>query len=120
MKYTPASIVTQGTESSTDATERRVLSRKALAKEKRQAAYQSAKARRSTDPRYLAMKEAAKLQRRATYQKAKDHRKVVAADAKAKRKAECSAKCASRRHEADRELMKLVTFVIQGSAPQND
>ena len=79
MKRTPASI-TQDAGKSADANERRALSQKELAKEKRHSMYQSAKERRATDPRYLAMKEAAKVQRRAAYQKVKDRRKAVAAD----------------------------------------
>jgi hypothetical protein len=110
----------QDTETSPNANERRVLSRKELAKEKRHAMYQSAKARRATDPRYLAMKEAVKVQRRAAYQKVKERRKAVAAEVKAKQKAEHSADCAKRRGETDLELMKLVTWVIKGSAAQND
>jgi len=82
--------------------------------------YQSAKERRATDPRYLAMKEAAKVQRRAAYQNVKDRRKAVAADEKAKRKAEHTVTCARRREEADRELMKLVTWMAKSSIPQND
>ena len=74
-------------ESSADATEPRVLSYKELAKEKRHAMYQLAKARRATDPRYLSMLEALKLQRRAAYQKVMDRRKAEAAEAKAKVKA---------------------------------
>ena len=100
--------------------ERRVVSQKALAKEKRQALYQSAKARRATDPRYLAMKEAVKVQRRAVYQKVKERRKATAAGEKAKRKAEHTAACASRREKADSELMKLVTWMSKSSIPQND
>ncbi len=82
--------------------------------------YQSAKERRATDPRYLAMKEAAKVQRRAAYQKVKDRRKVAAADEKAKRKVEHAVASARRREEANRELMKLVTWVTKSSVPQND
>jgi len=100
--------------------ERRVVSQKALAKEKRQALYQSAKARRATDPRYLAMKEAVKVQRRAVYQKVKERRKATAAGEKAKRKAEHTAACASRREKTDSELMKLVTWMSKSSIPQND
>ena len=100
--------------------ERRVVSQKALAKEKRQALYQSAKARRATDPRYLAMKEAVKVQRRAAYQKVKERRKATAAGEKAKRKSEHTVACARRRVESDRELMKLVTWMSKSSIPQND
>jgi hypothetical protein len=100
--------------------ERRVLSQRELAKEKRQAMYQSAKARRATDPRYLAMKEAAKLQRRAAYQKVRERRKAVLADEKAKRRSARSVECTNRRTEADRELMKLVSTMLKGSTAQND
>jgi hypothetical protein len=61
-----------------DDSERRVLSRKALAKEQRRAAYQKAKQRRDSDPRYLLMKQQAKEQRRAAYQKVKERRKAEA------------------------------------------
>jgi hypothetical protein len=100
--------------------ERRVVSQKVRAKEKRQALYQSAKARRATDPRYLAMKEAAKAQRRAAYQKVKERRKATTADEKARRKSEHTVACAHRREESDRELMKLVTWLSKSSIPQND
>ncbi len=59
-----------------DDAERRILTRKELAKEQRRAAYQRQKAQRATDPRYLAMKEAAKEQRRAAYQKLKEGRQA--------------------------------------------
>jgi len=111
---------TQDAGASAGADERRVLSQRELAKEKRHSMYQSAKERRATDPRYLAMKEAAKVQRRAAYQKVKDRRKAVAADEKAKRKAEHTVACTRRREASDRELMKLVTRVSKSSIPQND
>jgi cell division protein FtsN len=57
-----------------DDSERRILTRKELAKEQRQAAYKKAKEQRATDPRHLAMKEAAREQRRAQYQKLKQGR----------------------------------------------
>ncbi len=119
MKLTPVST-SRGVQTPVDENERRVLSQKELAKEKRHALYQGAKARRATDPRYLAMKQAAKVQRRAAYQKAKERRKTAAADEKAKRKVERAVQCASRRSEADRELMQLVTWVRNGSTAQND
>jgi hypothetical protein len=119
VKYISAAI-TQNATPSVGANERRVLSRKELAKETRHAMYQSAKARRATDPRYLAMKEAAKMRRRVVYQKARDRWKAAAADEKAKRKLERNAQCASRRGAADRELMQLVTWVRNGSTAQND
>lgn len=106
--------------SQAEADERRVLSRKELAKAKRQALYQSAKERRATDPRYLAMKESAKVQRRAAYQKVKERRKVVVADEKAKRKVERATEYSARRSVADQELMKLVSWVVAGSTAQND
>jgi hypothetical protein len=119
MKHTQTSI-TQDAERSSDTGERRVLSQKELAKEKRHAAYQRAKEQRATDSRYLAMKEAAKVQRRAAYQKVKDRRKAAAAVEKAKRKAAHAVACARRREESDRELMKLVTWMAKSSIPQND
>jgi hypothetical protein len=97
-----------------------VLTQREVAKERRQAAYQSAKARRATDPRYLAAKEAAKVQRRAAYQKAKERRKSAVADEKAKRKAAHTVECETRRAESDRELMKLVTQMLEHSKPHND
>lgn len=96
--------------------ERRHLSCQQAAKEKRHAMYQSAKERRNADPRYLARKEAAKAQRRAAYQKVKEHRKAVLAHEKAKKKASHAAEHATRRAEADRELLK---FVTQMSKPSN-
>jgi hypothetical protein len=119
VKHTSTST-TKDADTSVGAEERRVLSRRELAKELRHAAYQSAKERRATDPRYLAMKEAARVQRRAAYQKAKDRRKAATADEKAKRKAGHTEQCMSRRGAADRELMKLVTWVRGGSIAQND
>ncbi len=65
-----------------DETERRILTRKELAKEQRRAAYQRQKAQRATDPRYLAMKEAAKEQRRAAYKKVKEGRQAESAASK--------------------------------------
>ncbi len=82
--------------------------------------YQSAKERRATDPRYLAMKEAVKAQRRAAYQKVKERRKAAATDEKAKQKVAHAEAYTRRREEADRELMKLVTWVTKSSIPQND
>ena len=119
MKHTRAAI-TREAEPSAGVNERRVLSQKELAKEKRHAMYQSAKERRATDPRYLAMKEAVKVQRRAAYQKVKERRKAAAADDKAKRKAEHTVECTRRRDASNRELMKLVTWVSKNSIPQND
>ena len=116
---TPA-LVTQDSETSADASKRRIVSRKELAKEKRHATYQSAKERRATDPGYLAMKEAARLQKRAAYQKVKDRRKAVAADEKAKRKAERNVQCTGRRVEANRELVVFVTWEFKDSIAQND
>ncbi len=76
--------------------ERRILSRKELARKRRRAAYQQAKERRATDPRYLAQKEAARQQRRAAYQQEKERRKAAAAaekarvkDARSERRSEC-------------------------------
>jgi ribosomal silencing factor RsfS len=100
---------------SADDSDRRVLSRKELAKEQRRAAYQKAKERRATDPRYLAMKEAAKEQRRAAYQKAKERRKAAAAEQKTKLKAERARQRTNERAGADEELWKLVTWMTKGS-----
>lgn len=119
MKRTAPSIA-HNAETPADPDERRVFSRKEIAKERRHSLYQRAKEQRATDPRYLALKEAVKVQRRAVYQKVNERRKAIAADEKAKRKAERSAQCASKRREADEELKKLVTWVRNGSTPQND
>jgi hypothetical protein len=119
VKHTSTSITTDA-ETSVGVRERRVLSQRELAKENRRVAYQGAKERRATDPRYLAMKEAARMQRRAAYQKAKERRKALTADDKAKRKAGHTEQCISRRGEADRALMRLVTWVLDGSTAQND
>ena len=100
---------------SADDSDRRVLSRKELAKEQRRTAYQRAKERRATDPRYLAMKEAAKEQRRAAYQKVKERRKAATADQKAKLKAERATQRSEDRAGADEELWKLVTWMTPGS-----
>jgi hypothetical protein len=108
-------VKTQAT--STEVGERRVLSQKELAKEKRHAMYQRAKEQRATDPRYLAMKEAAKVQRREVYQKVKASRKAATADKKAQQKAEQAVQRADRRKQAQQELF--VAWVFKGSA-QND
>ena len=119
MKHTSNSF-TQDRAAPASANERRVLSQRELAKEKRHAMYQRAKEQRATNPRYLAMKEAAKAQQRAAYQKVKERRKAEAAHEKAKRKAEHGVACTRRREESDRELMKLVTWMAKASIPQND
>lgn len=113
---------TQNGSTSAGARERCIVSRKELAKEKRQANYQNAKERRATDPRYLAMKEAARVQRRVAYQKVKDRRKAEAANEKARLKAERNAQLQfmGRRVEASRELAKFVTWEFTGSIAQND
>ena len=116
---TPA-LVTQDAETFADASKRRIVARKELAKEKRHATYQSAKERRATDPRYFAMKEAARLQQRAAYQKVKDRRKAVAADEKAKRKTVRSVQSTGRRIEASRELVMFATWEFKNSIAQND
>ena len=112
--------VTQDTETSADPNERCIVSRKELAREKRHSAYQSAKERRATDPHYLAMKEAAKVQRRVVYQKIKNRRKAVAADEKAKQKAERNVQCTGRRVGAARGPMEFITWECKGSIAQND
>ena len=112
--------VTQDAETSADASERCIVSRKELAKEKRHSAYQTAKERRATDPRYLAMKEAARVQRRVVYQKMKGLRKAVAADEKAKRKAERNVQCTGRRVGANRKPEEFENWECKGSIAQND
>ena len=104
---------------SADDSDRRVLSRKELSKEQRRTAYQKAKEWRASDPRYLAMKEAAKEQRRAAYQKEKERRKAVAAEQKAKLKAERATQRTNERGRADGELWKLVTWMTKDSDAEN-
>lgn len=104
---------------STDAPERRLLSRKEQAREQRHAMYQRAKERQATDPRYLAMKEAVKVQRRATYQKVKEQRKTAAAETKSKLKVERTQQRQEQRAQSDRELSTLVTWMAKGSTAQN-
>jgi hypothetical protein len=107
----PLESVNQDAVPSADDPERRVLSRKELARAQRRAVYQRAKERRATDPRHLAMKEAAKEQRRAAYQQVKERRRTAAAAQKATRALPRS----DDRMERDRELGKLVTCMAKGS-----
>jgi hypothetical protein len=101
---------------SKDDSERRVLSRKELAREIRHAAYVKAKERRKNDPRVLAMKEAAKKQRRELYQRVKEQRKAAGAEQK-KRETE---RRAADRAAADAELMKkVVPLSAKGSTALN-
>lgn len=109
---------------SDDDSERRILSRKELAREQRRAAYRRAKERWATDPRRLAMKEAAKERRRLAYQEVKARRKAVAADEKARLKGERATARAEKREQVDDELQALVagTLVmrmVKGSNAQN-
>lgn len=102
----------------------RVLTYKQLAKEKRKAMYQQAKAQRATDPRHLAQKEAAQKFRREAYQRAKERLKQTAATAKAQAKAaenaERDARYRERTEAKNRELMKLITWVVKRSDAEND
>lgn len=91
---------------SADDSERKILSRKELFKERRREAYKKAKERRNRDPRYIAMKEAAKEQRREAYRKVKEQRKAAEAEAKANRKAERAA-VLDREHVAAEARAKL-------------
>jgi hypothetical protein len=102
-----------------DDSERRVLSRKELAKEMRRAAYKKAKEQRAQDPRHLAMKEAAKVRRREAYQKIKEQRKAALAVEKTKLKAEQTAERAVKRAESNNELWKLITWITKGSSAKN-
>jgi cytochrome c5 len=115
----PLKSINRGAVLLADDRERRVLSRKELAREQRRAIYQRVKEWRATDPRHLAMKEAAKQQQRATYQQVKVQRKAVAAAKKAKRKAERALQRSDNRTESDRELKALVTWMAKGSTAQN-
>ncbi len=102
-----------------DDAERRVLSRKELAREHRRAVYQRAKQWRASDPRQLALKEAAKQRQRATYQKVKAQRKAKAEAKKEKQRAERARERSDQRKEHERELMTLVTCTAKGSTAQN-
>jgi hypothetical protein len=115
----PLESIDQGAVLLVNEGERRVLSRKELAREQRRAMYQRAKEWRATDPRHLARKEAAKEQQRAAYQQVKVQRKAVAAAEKAKRKAERARQQSNSRAESDRELRTLVTCTAKGSTAQN-
>ncbi len=109
----------QGAEPSAEDPAPRVLSRQELARERRRAAYQRAKEWRANDPRHLAAKEAAKEQRRAAYQRVKEQRRATAATDKAKRKADVTRQRSDDRHDRDRELAALVTWMTKGSTAQN-
>ncbi len=115
----PLESVDQGDAPLADDGERRVLSRKELAREHRRAMYQQAKKQRATDPRHLALKEAAKERNRAMYQKVKQKRKAVAEANKEKQKAERVRERSEQRLERERELMTLVTCTAKGSTAQN-
>ncbi len=104
--------------SSDDDDARRILTRKELAKEQRQAAYQRAKEQRASDPRYQAMKQAAKEQRRAAYQRLKQSRKAEATATKAATKQRRVAE-----HDAEREqqrvnIQRTVQHVHDAQRPQ--
>jgi hypothetical protein len=118
MKHSLKSI-DQGAVLLADDRERRVLSRKELAREQRRAMYQRAKEWRATDPRHLAMKEAAKQQQHAAYQQVKLQRKAVAVAEKAKRKAERALQRSDNPMECERELSTLVTWMGKGSTAHN-
>jgi hypothetical protein len=115
----PLKCIDQGAVLLADARERRILSRKELAREQRRAMYQRVKEWQATDPRHLAMKEAAKQRQRATYQQVKVQRKAVAEEEKAKWKAERAPQRSDNRTESDRELKALVTCMAKGSTAQN-
>lgn len=102
-----------------DSSERRLLTRKELARELRRQAYERAKKQRAKDPRVIAMKEAAKVRRREAYQKAKAQRQTAAAAAKCAAKQEHRVKTTEARVARDNELMKLIAFTAKGSTAQN-
>lgn len=91
-----------------DDSERRILTRKELAREQRREAYQRAKEQRAKDPRYLAMKEAAKEQRREAYRKAKERRKAAEAEEKKKQKALHAKQVAQRMDGAAQAMLQLL------------
>jgi hypothetical protein len=97
--------------------EERAASRKELARQARQQAYQKAKQQRATDPKHIAMKEAARQQRRDQYQKAKAQRKAAAASQKVKQKIERTVTRTVERAAADQELTKLVTWATTKKTP---
>ena len=115
----PLESADQGVAPPADDGERRVLSRKELAREYRHAMYQQAKQRRASDPRQLALKEAAKQRQRATYQKVKAQRKAIAEAKKEKQRAERARQSSDQRKERERELMTLVTCTAKGSTARN-
>lgn len=131
----PLKLGEQESAASTEDPERRVLSGKELARERRHAMYQRAKEQRANDPRHLAMKEAAKEQRRAAYQKLKTQRKAAATAEKAKLKAEYTqprseareaklkAEHTQPRNEeraaSERDLTKLLLWMAKGSTAEN-
>jgi hypothetical protein len=98
---------------SADDSQRKILSRKELAKELRRNAYQRAKERRAKDPRFIAMKEAAKEQRRAAYQKLKEKRKSEEAAAKAISKADRGSRLTQERAEAQTRALQKSKQVMQ-------
>lgn len=98
---------------SADDSQRKILSRKELAKEQRRNAYQRAKERRAKDPRFIAMKEAVKEQRRAAYQKIKAKRKGEEAAAKANAKAKRGSQITQERAEAQARALQNVKRAVQ-------
>jgi hypothetical protein len=98
---------------SDDDSQRKILSRKELAKELRRNAYQRAKEQRAKDPRFIAMKEAAKTQRRAAYQKIKEKRKGEEAAAKASAKATRGARLTQERAAASAHALQKAKQVVQ-------
>lgn len=98
---------------SDDDSQRKILSRKELAKELRRNAYQRAKEQRAKDPRFIKMKEAAKEQRRAAYQKIKEKRKGEEATAKANAKATRGTRLTQERAEASARALEQTKRVVQ-------
>ena len=102
-----------------DSNERRVLTRKELARELRHQAYQKAKQRRATDPRMIAMKEAAKIRRRELYQQLKERKRTAAAAQKSALKKKHQRRIQDQRAATDAQLMKLITVTAKGSNALN-
>jgi hypothetical protein len=115
----PSKLGEQAPVTPADDPERRVLSAKELARQRRHAMYERAKERRANDPRHLALKEAAKEQRRAAYQKLKAQRKAAAATAKAKDRIGRIEAHGEERAATDGELTKLLLWLARGSTAQN-
>ena len=102
-----------------DSNERRVLTRKELARELRREAYDKAKEWRAKDPRMIAMKEAAKIRRRELYQQLKERKRTAAAAQKSAQKKTHQRRIQDERAATDAQLMKLISVTAKGSNALN-